>query len=146
MTRDPARYEQEVLAPARQRDNALPADLFARYANPPLVAGAAFDSHVDEVLQHWRRLTHSQKYAKLASALLIADKQLRDELRRAAGEGEDARLDGPRLKWLAQEHRRRAQAAGVTEAGAIAPALACVSPGTVAGPVDGGRWRGHAGG
>src|SRR5438093_3851121 len=135
MTFDATRYEREVLEPGLRRDSTPPADLLARYANPPLVPGPAFDSHVDEVRRHWRRLAHSQKYARLAAALLIADKQLREEVRRAAGD-QDARLDGPRLKWLAQEQRRQAQAALVTEARSIAPASACVSPATVEALVE----------
>ena len=93
MTFDATRYEREVLMPGLRRGSLPPADLLARYADPPLIAGPSFDSHVEEVRRHWRRLTHSQKYARLAAALLIADKQLREEVRRTAGD-QDASQHG----------------------------------------------------
>jgi hypothetical protein len=93
---DRERYRRDVLEPARQAGNVLPADLYLRYGVPAGVSDtAAFDRRVAEVVAYWRELDRQGRYQQLARALRTAHR----ELERA----------GPLTPGRFAEHQRQAR-------------------------------------
>jgi hypothetical protein len=120
MTFDEARYEVEVLEPARRAGDLPPADLLVRYG----LAGQRLDDiagHVARVVRHWRALRQRSRHANLAVNLLTAHGEL---LR-------DGPLDGHRLLTLVEQARAAARHRLKRDAVALAGAATCVSSATV---------------
>ena len=121
MAFDSERYRKEVLDPARARGNQPPADLLVRYAladQPPSDPGP----QVRQVVNHWRTLTRSNVYKKLAQSLLVAHEELEREGVLNSREG---------LEGRTREERSAAQQRLGKRAQVLAGASSCVSTGTL---------------
>ncbi|GAA2417073.1 hypothetical protein GCM10010191_29460 [Actinomadura vinacea] len=126
MSIDDARYQREVLEPARAAGDQPPEDLRVRYALPDPLTSAAVAARVKEVRQCWRRARGQLKYRKLIDRLEAEHRELAPLF--AAAERGDlgplaGRLAGGRERTRerrAQARARLADAAGMLRA--VAPA------------------------
>jgi hypothetical protein len=127
---DRERYRREVLEPARQSGNVLPADLYTRYGLRPGESDrGAFTRQVAQVVTYWDELDRRGRYVRLARTLLTAHADLEREgtltpQKFSARYEADRRELAQRLERMAETEARSATHAGPDTVTRISEALA----------------------